>query len=90
MGTYVNPANESFTKDTGGEIYIDKTGLIEVLNRSISGPNHFFAVSRARRFGKSMAAGMIDAYYSRGCDSEELFSKYEIAKAGRHSFRTKK
>ena len=81
MGTYVNPGPESFRNDTGGEIYIDKTGLIEILNKSISGPNHFFAVSRARRFGKSMAAGMIDAYYSRGCDSEALFSKYEISKS---------
>ena len=81
MGTYVNPGNKSFTTDTGGEIYVDKTGLIEILNKSISGPNHFFAVSRPRRFGKSMAAGMIDAYYSRGCDSETLFSKYEISKS---------
>ncbi|HAG69086.1 MAG TPA: hypothetical protein DCL38_03845 [Lachnospiraceae bacterium] len=80
MGTYVNPQNESFRVDTGGEIYIDKTGLISVLNRMIDTPKHFLAVSRARRFGKSMAAGMIDAYYSRGCNSRELFSPYEIAK----------
>ena len=80
MGIYVNPGNESFSCDSGGEIYIDKTGLLKILNKSITGPNHFFAVSRARRFGKSMAAGMLDAYYSRGCDSKELFSGYEIAK----------
>ncbi len=80
MGIYVNPGNESFRNDTGGKIYIDKTGLLEILNESIAGPQHFFAVSRARRFGKSMAAGMIDAYYSRGCDSRELFAPYEIAK----------
>lgn len=80
MGIYVNPGNESFRNDTGGKIYIDKTGLLEILNESIAGPQHFFAVSRARRFGKSMAAGMIDAYYSRGCDSRALFAPYEIAK----------
>ncbi|MBR1472588.1 MAG: AAA family ATPase, partial [Lachnospiraceae bacterium] len=67
MGTYVNPGNNSFKSDTSGEIYIDKTGLLEVLNRAVNTPGRYFAVSRARRFGKSMAAGMIDAYYSRGC-----------------------
>ena len=80
MGTYVNPGSESFQLAINSDIYIDKTGLLEVLNHSIGKENHFFAVSRARRFGKSMAAGMIDAYYSRGCDSEALFSKYEISK----------
>ena len=81
MGTYVNPGSESFQLAINSDIYIDKTGLLEVLNHSIGKENHFFAVSRARRFGKSMAAGMLDAYYSRGCDSELLFSKYEISKS---------
>ena len=81
MGTYVNPGSESFQLAINSDIYIDKTGLLEVLNHSIGKENHFFAVSRARRFGKSMAAGMIDAYYSRGCDSEALFSKYIISKS---------
>ena len=73
MGTYVNPGNESFSSDVAGTIYIDKTGLLHILNENIEKPSRYFAVSRARRFGKSMAAGMIDAYYSRGCDSRELF-----------------
>ena len=62
------------------EIYVDKTGLLKILNRNIGTEKRYFAVSRARRFGKSMAAGMIDAYYSKGCDSRELFAPYEIAK----------
>lgn len=31
-------------------------------------------VSRPRRFGKSMAADMLTAYYSKGCDSRSLFA----------------
>ena len=81
MGTYVNPGNNSFLSAVRSEIYIDKTGMLEILNKRINTENRYFAVSRARRFGKSMAAGMIDAYYSRGCDSRELFAPYEIAKA---------
>lgn len=81
MGTYVNPGNNSFLSAVRSEIYIDKTGMLEILNKNINKESRYFAVSRARRFGKSMAAGMIDAYYSRGCDSGELFAPYEIAKA---------
>ena len=38
----------------------------------------FICVSRPRRFGKSMALRMLAAYYSRGCDSRELFSGMKI------------
>ena len=30
-------------------------------------------VTRPRRFGKSMALSLLNAYYSKGCDSRELF-----------------
>ncbi len=79
MGIYVNPRSESMKSAVNSEIYVDKTGLLRVLNKAINTESRYFAVSRARRFGKSMAAGMIDAYYSRGCDSKELFAPYEIA-----------
>ena len=80
MGTYFNPNNESFRQATRSRIYIDKTGLIEELNQRLNSEEKCIALSHARRFGKSQAAGMIDAYYSLGSDSMELFSKYEIAK----------
>ena len=81
MGIYVNPGNGSMHLAVNSEIYVDKTKLLEILNKCIGTEKHFFAVSRARRFGKTMAAGMIDAYYSVGCASGELFAPYEIAKA---------
>ena len=79
MGVYFNPGNESFTKDRNYKIYIDKTGLLEYLNESVGTPKNCIALSHARRFGKSHAAGMIDAYYSRGCDSTKLFEDTKIA-----------
>ena len=85
MGTYFNPNNESFRKDKKSEKYIDKTGLLEFLNKRIGANNNCISVSHARRFGKSHAAGMIDAYYSLGSDSEELFADTEIA--AKDSFR---
>ncbi len=79
MGTYFNPDNYSFRKTVKSRIYVDKTGLLELLNEVIGTSENCVALSHARRFGKSQAAGMIDAYYSLGSNSKELFSKFEIA-----------
>lgn len=81
MGVYFNPGNESFTRARNSQIFIDKTGLIEYLNKRMSTEENCIALSHARRFGKSHAAGMIDAYYSRGADSTKLFEDTEIAKS---------
>ena len=79
MGVYFNPNNESFTKDRNYKIYIDKTGLLGYLNEALGTPKNCIAVSHARRFGKSHAAGMVDAYYSLGCDSTKLFEDTKLA-----------
>ena len=79
MGIYFNPGNEGFRKAAESEIYIDKTGLINVTNKLLNEEKNCISVSHARRFGKSQAAEMLEAYYSRGCNSEDLFSKFEIS-----------
>lgn len=80
MGNYLNPGNEKFAQCINSEIYIDKTGLIRYCNKVINSLQKYICMSRPRRFGKSVTADMLTAYYSRGCDSQELFEKYEIAK----------
>ena len=80
MGNYLNPGMENFQKMVNSEIYVDKTGLIRYTNSVINTMQGYLCVSRPRRFGKSMAAAMLAAYYSRGCDSEQLFESFEIAK----------
>ena len=80
MGVYFNPNNGSFTKDRNYKIYVDKTELLVYLNEAMGTPKNCFAVCHARRFGKSHAAGMIDAYYSLGCDSSNLFDDTKISK----------
>lgn len=81
MGRYLNQGNENFQKSVNSEIYIDKTGLISYTNRVMNTLQGYVCVSRPRRFGKSMAANMLTAYYSRGCDSVKLFSDYQISKS---------
>ena len=79
MGIYLNPGNIDFQKSLNSEIYVDKTELIKYTNKVINTEQQDVCVSRPRRFGKSMAANMLVAYYSRGCDSREMFSSYKIA-----------
>ena len=79
MGNYLNPDNSKFQRAVNSDIYVDKTGLIKYTNRVINTMQAYVCVSRPRRFGKSMAADMLTAYYSRGCDSRELFAGLEIA-----------
>lgn len=78
MGIYLNPGNEGFEEAIRSEIYVDKTGLIVYTNKYLNTEQKFICVSRPRRFGKSMALRMLAAYYSRGCDSGELFGGLEI------------
>lgn len=78
MGTYLNPGSRLFEYALNSEIYVDKTGLIRVLNRLMYTEQRYVCISRPRRFGKSMTANMVAAYYDRTVDSS-LFEAYEIS-----------
>ena len=77
----MNPDNSAFQVALNSKIYVDKTGLIEEINKVLDTTNGYICNSRPRRFGKSYAANMLTAYYSKGCDFEKMFSNLEIAKA---------
>ena len=79
MGRFVNPDNSAFQEALNSEIYVDKSGLIGYTNRVLSTLDKFICNSRPRRFGKSMTANMLAAYYSKGADSRDLFSSLKIA-----------
>ena len=79
MGTYLNPGNSGFAEMLQSD-YVDKTGLISLINETIGTKKKLSCVSRPRRFGKSYAAQMLCAYYDKNCDSHELFDEFEIAK----------
>lgn len=81
MGSYLNPGSERFQTSLRSEIYVDKTLLIEQVNRRVRTEQKFICVSRPRRFGKSMAADMLSAYYGCGEDTSALFLGLKIANA---------
>ncbi len=78
MGTYINIGNAGFQSARNSE-YVDKSGLISVVNKTLFTERQFSCVSRCRRFGKSMAAKMLYAYYDHSCDSRHLFADLQIA-----------
>ena len=79
MANYINLGNESFASTRRGE-YVDKSGLIAVINDTLLKEQRFTCVSRCRRFGKSLAARMLCAYYDKSCDSRKLFRGLAIEK----------
>ena len=80
MGTYLNPGKAAYQMAVNSEIFIDKTRMIQYINSIVNTQQRFVSVSRPRRFGKTMAADMICAYYDREADSRELFEKRKLAK----------
>ena len=78
MGVYINTGNVGFQRARNSE-YVDKSGIISVINQTLFTEFQFSCVSRCRRFGKSMAANMLCAYYDQSCDSRHLFADLKIA-----------
>ena len=79
MGFHLNPGNSGFSR-IRNDLYVDKSGLIALINRTIDTTRSLTCVSRPRRFGKSFAAQMLCAYYCRTCDSGMLFHDLAIAR----------
>lgn len=79
MATYLNPGNRGFEKILQSE-YVDKTGMITLINKTIGTMQMLTCISRPRRFGKSYAAKMLCAYYDCSCDSHGLFDGRKVAR----------
>ena len=80
MGIYLNPNEDGFRESVDSQIYVDKTGLLTYTNSVLATRQKFICISRPRRFGKTMAAEMLTAYYCRACESKELFQDLKISK----------
>lgn len=85
MGRFVNPNNSAFQVALNSRIYVDKTELIEYTNSVLGSEQRCICNSRPRRFGKSVTANMLTAYYSRGCDSGKMFEGLSIG--GKEDFK---
>ena len=79
MGIYLNPGNDNFKETLNTDIYVDKTEMLDVLNKMLNTSDKYICMSRPRRFGKTITGNMIAAYYSKGCNSNDLFDELSIA-----------
>lgn len=73
MGRFVNPDNSAFQAALNSRIYVDKTGLIACMNEVLDSTDAYICNSRPRRFGKSYAANMLAAYYSKEQNQKRCF-----------------
>ena len=80
MGIYVNPGDTMFRYSLNSKIYVDKSLMINELNEAIGTDDRFICMSRARRFGKTMMTNLMAAYYSKDCNSREIFERLELSK----------
>lgn len=78
MGTYINTGNAGF-ESARNRKYVDKSEAITIINKTLFTEFRYSCVTRCRRFGKSMAAKMLCAYYDQSCDSRHLFEDLRIA-----------
>ncbi len=79
MAFYLNRGSAEFESYLYDDIFVDKSLLIKIINNNLTKKrSKYMCVTRPRRFGKSMALSMLNAYYSKGCDSKELFKGLKI------------
>ncbi len=79
MGVYLNPGKTNYQMAINSEIFVDKSEMILFINSLINTNQRFVSVSRPRRFGKTMAADMLCAYYDRKADSRSMFENLKLA-----------
>ena len=79
MGIYVNPVNRSFKSYIKSKVYVDKSPIIIELNELYDTTQKFVCMSRARRFGKTMMANLISAYYSKNGNSRDVFEGLKLS-----------
>jgi len=79
MGKYVNPGTDKFEISLNTQTYVDKSNLIAETNALFRTEKRFVCISRPRRFGKTMAANMLSAYYGVGEEASLLFKSLKIS-----------
>ena len=79
MSVYLNSGKNAYEEAVNSEVFVDKTEMLFYLNSVLKTKQKYISVSRPRRFGKTMAADMICAYYDREADSRSMFESLKIA-----------
>ena len=63
------------------EYFVDKSAMIEKINKRIRTNTKHICITKPRRFGKTLVLNMLGAYYGKAYDSKELFDSLKISKS---------
>ena len=75
-----NIKNNEFELAYKSDFFVDKTELIDKINKSVNVKERFLCITRPRRFGKTINAMMLECYYSKNANFKDLFDKLKISK----------
>ena len=81
MGVYLNNTSsyEAYRKVKNSPYFVDKTHILTKIIPRIETSENCLCITRPRRFGKSVIANMMAAFFSKGCNAEELFNGSQIS-----------
>ncbi|MCD7832793.1 MAG: ATP-binding protein [Lachnospiraceae bacterium] len=83
MGYYLNSAQvlSLYKSEVDSPYFVDKSLLLKELFPLVKAGNKHLCITRPRRFGKSVMAAMVGAFFSKGIDSSSIFDSLKIAQA---------
>ncbi|MCD8104949.1 MAG: ATP-binding protein [Lachnospiraceae bacterium] len=87
MGYYLNSTQgySLYESETKKPYFVDKTAMLKELIPLVKEGNNHLCITRPRRFGKSVMAEMIGAFFGKGADSSRIFDSLKIAQESRNS-----
>lgn len=82
MGMFLNNLNcfEDYREMVSDTYFVDKSALLRELIPALEKKNRYFCITRPRRFGKSVMANMVGAFFGNAADSSSLFDGQQITK----------
>ncbi|MBO5069191.1 MAG: AAA family ATPase [Roseburia sp.] len=83
MGIYLNSTDSyaMYSKVYNSPYFSDKTAMLTEIIPRIETTENYICITRPRRFGKTVMANMLAAFFSKECSAGELFANLEIAKS---------
>lgn len=83
MGAYLNStaAYTLYKGESEEPYFVDKTQMLEDLFPLIKKGNSHICLTRPRRFGKTVMANMAASFFSKGCESDDIFKNLRIAQS---------
>lgn len=87
MGRFLNSYApfEDYKEIAKTRFFVDKTMLLdEVISSVAVDGQKYICITRPRRFGKSVMANMVGAFFGKAADAKEIFASLKIAKSAHY------